>query len=934
MPGEWYNLTVDEALDKIVSSPEGLSGEEAKKRLAKYGPNQLVQTRKTSPLQIFLKQFSNLLIAILVVAAIISGVLGEWVDTVVILIIVFLNAVLGFYQEYRAERALEALKVLAAPKSKAVRNGEVQSIRSEDLVPGDVIILEAGDKVPADLRLLETASLRINEAPLTGESVTVSKTTEALPGEVFLGDRKNMAYLGCNVEVGKGGGLVVSTGMSTELGKIAGLVQAEPETKTPLQRHLDSLGKQLGAVILMLVVVIFVVEYLVRPDSNIVNLFLMSVSLAVAAIPEGLPAVVTVSLALGLQRMAKRHALLRRLPAVETLGSASVVCTDKTGTLTRGEMNTVAIHAGGIDYVVEGEGFNPQGRILRTGKQVDLAKEPDLAALLGTGLLCTDAILRKMEKGWAVIGDTTEGAIIVAGMRGGLSKEVMEEQMPRAAEVPFTSERKMMSTVHAPLDREFHKNLKSMSEQERFAVLGEMPRKVVHVKGAPERVLRVCTQIMRGGKVQPITENDRHQLAYTNQEMAARGLRVLGFAYKELPLRFTNFTEQHLEKELTFLGFMGMIDSPRKDAVDALKECRRAGIDVVMITGDHKLTAMAVAAEMGILEKGQKAMTGEELGKLSDRQLLEIVEDIRVYARVSPEDKLRILRAWKATGHIVVMTGDGVNDAPALRSSDLGVAMGITGTDVAKESSDMVLTDDNFASIVGAVEEGRGIYINIRKFVRYLLSTNAGEVLTIFLAAVFLMPLPLIPLQILWINLITDGLPAVALSAEPKEAGLMRQKPRDPKKGIISGTVPLDIVWVGMFMTFGSLSLFAWSIGSSNEIEEARTLVFYTLTMFQMFNVLAIRVERDSVFRAGFFRNKMLILAVLSTVALQLAVIYVPFLSGPFETRPLDWQEIIIATLVASSIFIAVEVEKFILRCLEARRSMGQSCLVKSDDRD
>ena len=934
MPGEWYNLTVDEALDKIVSSPEGLSGEEAKKRLAKYGPNQLVQTRKTSPLQIFLKQFSNLLIAILVVAAIISGVLGEWVDTVVILIIVFLNAVLGFYQEYRAERALEALKVLAAPKSKAVRNGEVQSIRSEDLVPGDVIILEAGDKVPADLRLLETASLRINEAPLTGESVTVSKTTEALPGEVFLGDRKNMAYLGCNVEVGKGGGLVVSTGMSTELGKIAGLVQAEPETKTPLQRHLDSLGKQLGAVILMLVVVIFVVEYLVRPDSNIVNLFLMSVSLAVAAIPEGLPAVVTVSLALGLQRMAKRHALLRRLPAVETLGSASVVCTDKTGTLTRGEMNTVAIHAGGIDYVVEGEGFNPQGRILRTGKQVDLAKEPDLAALLGTGLLCTDAILRKMEKGWAVIGDTTEGAIIVAGMRGGLSKEVMEEQMPRAAEVPFTSERKMMSTVHAPLDREFHKNLKSMSEQERFAVLGEMPRKVVHVKGAPERVLRACTQIMRGGKVQPITENDRHQLAYTNQEMAARGLRVLGFAYKELPLRFTNFTEQHLEKELTFLGFMGMIDSPRKDAVDALKECRRAGIDVVMITGDHKLTAMAVAAEMGILEKGQKAMTGEELGKLSDRQLLEIVEDIRVYARVSPEDKLRILRAWKATGHIVVMTGDCVNDAPALRSSDLGVAMGITGTDVAKESSDMVLTDDNFASIVGAVEEGRGIYINIRKFVRYLLSTNAGEVLTIFLAAVFLMPLPLIPLQILWINLITDGLPAVALSAEPKEAGLMRQKPRDPKKGIISGTVPLDIVWVGMFMTFGSLSLFAWSIGSSNEIEEARTLVFYTLTMFQMFNVLAIRVERDSVFRAGFFRNKMLILAVLSTVALQLAVIYVPFLSGPFETRPLDWQEIIIATLVASSVFIAVEVEKFILRCLEARRSMGQSCLVKSDDRD
>ncbi len=934
MPGEWYNITADESLDKLGSSLEGLSGEEAKKRLAKYGPNQLVQTQKTSPLQIFLKQFSNLLIGILIMAAVISGLLGEWIDTAVILVIVILNAVLGFYQEYRAERALEALKVLAAPRSKVIRKGDVQSIRAEELVPGDVIMLEAGDKVPADLRMMETASLRINEAPLTGESVTVSKTTEALPGDVFLGDRKNMAYLGCSVEVGKGKGLVVSTGMSTELGKIAGLVQAEPDTKTPLQRQLDSLGKQLGAVILMLVVVIFVVEYLVRPESDLVNLFLMSISLAVAAIPEGLPAVVTVSLALGLQRMAKRHALLRRLPAVETLGSASVICTDKTGTLTRGEMNTVAIHAGGIDYVVEGEGFDPQGRILRSGMKVDLAKEPELAALLGTGLLCSDAIVRKAEKGWSVVGDTTEGAIIVAGMRGGLSKEVMEEQMPRAAEVPFTSERKMMSTVHAPLDKEFHKSLKSMSEQERLALLGEMPRKVVHVKGAPERVLRACSQIMKDGKIQPLTENDRHQLVYSNQELASRGLRVLGFAYKELPLRFTNFTEQSLEKELIFLGFMGMIDSPRKDAVEALKECRKAGIDVVMITGDHKLTAMAVAADMGILEKGQKALTGEELSKLSDQQLLEVVEEVRVYARVSPQDKLRILRAWKTTGHIVVMTGDGVNDAPALRSSDLGVSMGITGTDVAKESSDMVLTDDNFASIVGAVEEGRGIYINIRKFVRYLLSTNSGEVLTIFLAAVFLLPLPLIPLQILWINLITDGLPGVALSAEPKEAGLMRQKPRDPKKGIVSGTVPLDIIWVGMLMTFGSLSLFAWSLGSSNDLEKARTLVFFTLTMFQMFHVLAIRVEWDSVFRAGFFRNKLLILAVLSTVALQFAVIYVPFLSRPFETRPLAWEELAIATLVASSVFIAVEIEKFILRCLEARRLMGQSCLVKPDDSD
>jgi len=654
---------------------------------------------------------------------------------------------------------------------------------------------------------------------------------------------------------------------------------------------------------------IFVIEYIrLGTASDIVELFLTSVSLAVAAIPEGLPAVVTISLALGLQRMAKRNALIRRLAAAETLGSASVICTDKTGTLTRGEMNVVMIYSGGVDYRVEGEGFSPEGRVTREGKTADISGVRELELLLKAGLLCNDASVGKTEKAWTVTGDTTEGALLVAGMRAGLSKEVLESDSPRVAEIAFTSERKMMSTVHIRRDLAVERGLDALPEAERLSRLKEIPGKTVFVKGAPERVVRACGFIMKNGKAGLLNDTEMHELTYRNQEMAAKGLRVLGIAYRELPDHFPDFSEKELESKLTFLGFVGMMDTPRRDAVDALKECQRAGITVVMITGDHKLTAMAVAADMGILTKGQKALTGEELGKLSDAELHEMVEDVRVYARVSPE----------------VMTGDGVIDAPALRSSDLGVAMGVTGTDVAKESADMVLTDDSFASIVGAVEEGRGIYQNIRKFVRYLLSTNSGEVMTIFAAALLFMPLPLVPLQILWINLITDGLPAVALGVEPKEKGLMRQKPRDPKAGILSGGIPFSIIWVGALMMVGSLAIFQWSLGF-RDLNEARTLVFYTLTMFQMFNVLAIRVERDSVFKAGFLANKFLIAAVISTVVLQLAVIYVPPLQVPFQTRALPWEELALATLVASSMFFAVEFEKLIKRRLEARKAAGST---------
>ncbi len=927
MAEQWYSLPVEETIDKLASSKSGLSGEEAKKRLASYGYNEIVKTKRISPFVLFLHQFTNVLVIILIIAAIIAGLLGEWIDAIVILVIVILNSIFGFVQEYRAEKAIEALMVLAAPHCRAIRDGEIVTLETKELVPGDVVNLATGDRVPADMRLLDTAGFRVNEAPLTGESEPVLKTTEPLRKGLYLGDRKNMCYLGCTVEAGRGTGLVTATGMSTELGKIAGLVQAEPKTKTPMQKQLARLGKQIGVAVIAIVIVIFIIEYIIRFDTKIVELFLTSVSLAVAAIPEGLPAVVTISLALGLQRMAKRNALIRRLPAVETLGSASVICTDKTGTLTRGEMNIVSIYTGGNMYRVEGEGFIPKGRITFQGDQVDTKTVPELHLLLRAGMLCNDATLTRDSKTWTVVGDTTEGALIVAGMRAGLAKEDFERGTPRVSEIAFTSERKLMSTVHMPTDDATREQLSSLPENERLELLKTSPGKILYVKGAPERVLNMCNQIMKGGGSEPLTDHERHQLTYINQEMAARGLRVLCLAYRDLPDQQSDFTEKGLERDLTFLGFVGMMDTPRKDAVEALKECQKAGVKVVMITGDHKLTAMAVAVEMNILHKGQRAMTGEELAKTPDNEFMKHVENTRVYARVSPENKLRILNAWKKKGHIVVMTGDGVNDAPALRRSDLGVAMGITGTDVAKESADMVLTDDNFASIVGAVEEGRSIYQNVRKFVKYLLSTNAGEVMTIFIAALILLPLPLVPLQILWINLITDGLPAIALGVEPKERGLMRQKPRSRQEGILSGGMSYHIIWVGILMMVGTLLLF-WSTLGPNDmwnanLTRARSIAFYTLTMFQMFHVLAIRVEGESVFTAGFFKNRYLIAAVLSTVVLQFIVIYTPALQGIFETTALGIQEVVICTVVASSVFFLVELEKLMRRRREARRTRG-----------
>jgi len=929
MAGDWHNLSSEAALQRLEATPLGLSKGEAAARLARHGPNELVQTTRISPLRILLSQFTDVLVIVLIVAATISAFLGlskgesaEFLDAALIFVIVALNATLGFVQEYRAERSLQALKALAAPKAHVVRDGGAAVVPARDLVPGDIVLLAAGDRVPADARLLEVAGLRTNEASLTGESLPVSKSTDSLRADTFLADRRNVVYMGTTIEGGRAKALVVATGMTTELGKIATLVQRETKEDTPLQRQLDRLGKQIGIAVLGIATFVFAVN-VSRDISQVDVFFLTAVGLAVAAIPEGLPAVVTIGLALGLQRMVKRNALMRKLPAVETLGAATVICSDKTGTLTKGEMNVRAILVSGRSYEVRGDGFDPTGEILGGGGRVRLEDHPDLRELLVCAVLCNDASLRREGDRWTIDGDATEGALVVVAARAGMDAGASRVGLPRVAEIPFTSERKKMSTVHVKAPVSEVQELLTLPEDRRTTRLAGFGAKQLYVKGAPERVLAACTTHLVDGEVRPLADFDRKQYLFRNQEMATRALRVLAFAGREFPAELPPFEESALERGLTFLGLIGMMDAPRQEAIRAATECRKAGIRVVMITGDHKLTAMAVAREIGILGEGDLALTGEEIEKISDEELARDVERIKVYARVAPEHKVRIVDAWKKKGHVVAMTGDGVNDAPALKRSDLGVAMGITGTDVAKESADMVLLDDNFASIVSAVEEGRGIYDNIRKFVRYMLSTNSGEVLAIFIASVLALPLPLLPLQILWINLITDGFPALALTVEPKEQGLMERRPRDPKAGILSGGIGFHIVWVGLLMMVGTLAVFLWALQNrpgDPDHTEARTLAFLVLTMFQVFHVLAIRVERKSVFTEGFFRNRHLIGAVLLTVALQLLVIYVEPFRGAFRTFPLPAEELLMATLIGSSVFFAVEFEKWIRRRREGAR--------------
>lgn len=873
MAGQWHVLRRQDVLERLNSHPDkGLDAREAKKRLDQVGHNRLLSAVKTPPWVMFLNQFKDFMVLVLIAATIVSGFLQEWADAVTIMIIVIVNAVLGFVQEFRAEKSMDALKQLAAPEAKVIRNGVETRLPAEMLVPGDVVLLESGDKVPADLRLLEVFNLQIEESALTGESAPVKKQTAKMSERrrISLGDTCNMAYMGTVVVRGRAKGVVVATGMATEMGHIAGMMQEVAEEQTPLQRRLDQLGRVLVAFCLLIcALVVFLGIYRGEP---VYSMFLAGVSLAVAAIPEGLPAIVTIALAIGVQRMIKRNAIIRRLPAVETLGCATVICSDKTGTLTQNKMTVRRIVTADAEVEVSGEGYDPKGEF-----NFIKGKPKELNLLLKTAALCNNAVLTKgdisvggllrrltkrME--WGIHGDPTEGALMVMAAKGGVWRQHLEKKETRIAELPFDSERKRMSVIYSD----------------------ENGKRTVYVKGAPDVLLRLCTRYYDDGKVLPLNNSIRQGILRQNEKMAEDALRVLALAVRELPDTDMEYTEQNVEQNLTFLGLAGMIDPARPEALQAVQTCQRAGIKTVMITGDHQLTARAIGEELGLLRGNSGMLAGVELDEMDDKTLQQRAEHTAVYARVSPKHKLRIVRALKANGHVVAMTGDGVNDAPAVKEADIGIAMGKTGTDVTKEASSMVLADDNFKTIVSAVEEGRAIYDNIRKFIRYLLSCNVGEVLVMFLAVVAGLPLPLLPIQILWMNLVTDGLPAMALGVDPADRDIMNRPPRHPQESIFSHGLGWHILGSGVIIAFGTLSAFCLGLAWGNE-ELARTMAFNTLVFFQLFYVFVCRSEHHSLLEIGLFTNPHLMLAVGLSAALQLMVVYVPFFQPIFKTVPL-----------------------------------------------
>lgn len=870
-----WHVKSEKEVEEILSTSleKGLSSNEALERLERYGPNELEQKGRKSIWAMFIEQFKDFMIVILIVAAVISGVLGEVADAAIILAIVILNAILGVIQENKAEESLEALKKMSAPNAKVRRDGRPNLISSTELVPGDIVILETGDLVPADIRLVETSNLKIQEAALTGESVPVDKDSQVLEAEdVPLGDRINMAYSGSVVTYGRGRGVVVETGMATQMGQIAEMIQTEEGVKTPLQKRLDVLGKTLGIAALAICAIIFLVGILYGKDVFI--MFLTSVSLAVAAIPEGLPAIVTIVLAIGVQRMAKRNAIIRRLPAVETLGSATVICSDKTGTLTQNKMTVERLYFNGQYIDVE---------------KLRLEENSGLETLLDIGILCNDSQVREDEAGeLKTIGDPTETALVDLGLKLGIDKRSLDGKYPRLDEVPFDSDRKLMTTVH---------------END-----GQMRS---YTKGAPDELLSKCTKILINGQVQELTSELIEKVQNANGEMASNALRVLGMAYKDLDKMPEEQEKQELlENDMIFVGLMGMIDPPRPEAREAVKLCKRAGIKPVMITGDHKVTAIAIARDLGILEKDDEAITGAELEEMSDEELKERVKHYSVYARVSPEHKVRIVRAWQEWKQIVAMTGDGVNDAPALKRSDIGAAMGLVGTDVAKEASDMVITDDNFATVVSAVEEGRIIFANILKSIQFLLSCNVGEVLLLFIATMFNWETPLLPIHILWVNLVTDSLPALALGVEPAEKDIMDRKPRDPEGKIFDKGMIRRVVYQGLMVAL--LSLTAFKIGERVDTVTGQTMAFAVLAFSQLIHAYNVRSNTKSIFNIGLFSNRRLLGATAVSVLLQLAVLLIPALNKLFKVTSLDAVHWLIVLALSFVPILIVEVVKLL----------------------
>jgi Ca2+-transporting ATPase len=874
----WYSMDKYEILHEFqADQTKGLSNKEAQRRLELIGFNQLQEQKPMSPLKMFFDQFKDFMVMVLIVATIISGFLGEYADAITIMAIVIINAILGSVQEYRAERSMEALKKLIAPEALVIRDGLETKIPASQLVPGDLVLLETGDIVPADLRLLNTAQMEIEESSLTGESLPVKKNAESIYNQnTDLGDRKNMAFMGTTVTRGKGKGVVVDTGMQTEMGQIAGLIQKVNNDQTPLQRRLEQLGRWLVAFCLLIVVVV-VVTGILRGEP-VYRMFLVGVSLAVAAIPEGLPAIVTIALAVGVQKMLKRRAIIRKLPAVETLGCATVICSDKTGTLTQNEMTVRKLFINDELIHVTGEGYDPKGEIIIKGDKLPLKKKEPLNFALKIAALCNNTRLRKettiipgmfrkkQSSPWQVLGDPTEGALLVLAAKAGIWREHIEKDEKRIYEIPFDSERKIMSVIYQK-----SKGL------------------VVYTKGAPDIVLEKCKYAWWDGEIIPMSNKLKKVILENNDKMAREALRVLGLAYKELPSNFNyERNEADIEENLIFVGLAGMIDPPRPAAIKAVALCKNAGIKTVMITGDHKITAQAIAQELKIFKEDDLVLTGSQLDEMSDKELKQIVNNVSVYARVSPKHKLRIVNALKERGHVVAMTGDGVNDAPAIKEADIGIAMGINGTDVTKEASAMILGDDNFATIVAAIEEGRAIYDNIRKFIRYLLSCNVGEVLTMFFASLLGLPLPLLPIQILWVNLVTDGLPAMALGVDSADPDIMYRKPRHPRESIFAYGLARRIAVRGTLICVGTLLVFILGFYLNKDLGIARTMAFTTLVLSQLFHVFDCRSEKYSLFELGFFSNPFLVGAVSCSIIMHLMVIYVPFFQPVFKTFPLD----------------------------------------------
>ncbi len=898
----WHTLDAAEALARLESTERGLTTTEAAARLARYGPNELPQQRQKSPWHILWEQLSATMVVILLVAAAVSVAVGDEKDAIVILVIVVLNALLGFVQEYRAERAIAALQRLAVPTARVYRDGQVREVSARDLVPGDVVLLEAGNQVPADGRLLAVSNLRVQEAALTGESEPVGKEAAPLAvPDLPLGDRRNMAYMGTLVTYGRGTLLVTATGPRTELGAVAAMIQGVSAEPTPLQRRLDQLGRGLAAVALALVAVIFVLGLLRGEDPRL--MFLTAVSIAVAAVPEGLPAVVTIALALGAQRMLRRRALIRKLPAVETLGSVTVICSDKTGTLTENRMTVAVLDVAGrrVDLTEELQGHEPV--LVPDQEPPPLLREaPALALLLTGSALCNDALLVPYEtdrRTYHAVGDPMEAALVVAAARLGLWQPDLQARFPRVAEVPFDSDRKRMTTVH---------RVDAAPPEPGWGAAFDPGSYIVFTKGAVDSLLALCTGVWVDGRSEPLTEAWRAWISASQDRLAEDGMRVLGAAFRPISGPPLPGQEVEVERDLIFVGLVGLYDPPRPEVKEAVATCKAAGIRPVMITGDHPLTALYIARRLGIATDG-RALTGPELDRLGPEDFARQVADVAVYARVSPAHKLRLVEALQARGEVVAMTGDGVNDAPALKRADIGVAMGVTGTDVAKEAAHMVLLDDNFATIVAAVEEGRVLYDNIRRFIKYMTTTNSGEIWVMLLAPFLGMPLPLLPLQILWMNLVSDGPPALALSVERAEPDTMRRPPYPPRESIFARGLGWHVIWVGALMAVLSLGVgyVYWAHGSSHW----QTMLFATLVFAQMAHVLAVRSERHSLFRIGLLSNPALFGAVVLTVVLQLAVIYIPGLQELFSTEPLAPRDLAIAFVVSSVVFWAVETEKW-----------------------